>query len=281
MATRYWQGGDGNWDTVANWGGTKPVDGDTAIFPEGVSIGVNAGLDQGGVDLALMYIHPRFTGSIGSSGSPLFIAGNLILHEGPGALYIESDAGGVTDKIDELRINCTNASTIVEIGSNAADAGDVVKIVVDRGNVTIKTNISLDAAARIECGHKGNVDGDVALAIAAGAGTLATLVQRGGHIMSDDIITALYKSAGMLIQDTAKITTGDIFGGVLEYNHRVVGGDAIALRMHGGTLDLTQTADEKTISTLETHDGSTLIYNNNLHTFTSWDPRGGMHKLVG
>lgn len=280
MATRYWQGSDGDWDNVANWGGTKPVSNDVAIFPEAQSGSVTTGLDQGTVDLDLLYIHPGYTGSIGLTGSPLHISADLVIHEGPGPLFIESDANAVANKIDELRINCANPATIVEIGSNPADAGDVVKIIANRGNVTVKANISLDAAARIECGHMGNVDSDLNLSIIAGAGTLATMLQSGGRVTSDDIITLLHKSAGMLIQDTAAIITAEHYGGSTWYNDRAVGGDGITYRLRGGTLDLMRTGDEKTLSTLETHHGSTLIYNNKLHTFTTWDIRNGVQRNV-
>ena len=95
MATNYWQGTTGDWQTAANWSGASvPVDGDVVIFDGRVSQSVTEGTEadesgaagSGGLDV--LHVKSSFAGSIGTAAEPLTIHADKIIIEGSGTFHI-------------------------------------------------------------------------------------------------------------------------------------------------------------------------------------------------
>jgi hypothetical protein len=263
MALCYATGSD--WD--ADWTPSVPVDNDSAFIPETLASSITSGMDQGDIDLDLLYTHQGFLRDVGASGAPLLIAADLIDLRSPGGFYFACDANSAAQKTDEIRIAAAHRDAIIEIDSNAADAGDIDAIIALRGNILLKGNIQFGASCVLQVGYVETRLADVRLKIATGADTLPTLDQRGGKIISDGAITAAAVHAGELTQDTAAITTLEIYGGgKVIYNHSA----ATTVKVYeGGILDLMQTSEQKAITTLWRYPGSVVHMDDSLHTVTT------------
>jgi len=268
MATKKLQGND--WSVNGNWSDNAvPVTGDTAIVPESLNVAVDAGLDQGGVDLAALILESDK--AVGLTGTPLKIAATLIVIRGGGNFFFSCDKNaGSGFKTDEIRIQCKNPAQIVEINSNAADAGDIDKIIALRGKVIIKGDTVFGASAIVEAGFIENLNSDLDLTIEDNGGTLATLEQNGGLVSVANILTNGRLVAGTLIKKTQKGVNLDIYGGTCNYEHAVVTGDGVTVKLKGhATLDMTTTSDVKVGTNLWLFPGGRFLFEDSLHSFTN------------
>lgn len=269
MTIRYLNGAD--FGVAGSYSGvTLPVTGDTVIVPETNNNNIVRGSWAATADLALLYISEGFNKNFCSSGSPLPIAADQIIIKGDGDRYLHADADTASAfKVDEIRVECAKPSNIVRINSNSADAGDIVNVIVNRGTVTLQGDIVWDAASLVEVGYMANLHGDVTLVIEDG-NTLAGYEQHGGRATVQPIVTAARLMDGTLIKTLQQATALDIYRGTCHYNHTAISGDGTTIKVKGvGTLDLTQTAVVKTISTGWLFPGATLIRDKTVHTFTT------------
>lgn len=251
MANRTLTGDD--WSTPGDWGGTKPVDDDTAIIP---ATNANRALimsgDEGGLDVDLLTVHHGFKGTFGVSATPLALAGDLIRVYGSSGFYMECDHDdAATHTCDVTLLQCRNANTPVELGSVAQVGGfdgkwDKVK--AQRCNLTVKSNIVWTATGLLEVGYVSNPAGDVRVSLAASGPTLPTLRQNGGRVESHVVIAAGEIAGGILVQDDATPVLLHVYrGATLQLDHTA----ATTIYVHdGGTLDLLKNAKYKTITTL-------------------------------
>lgn len=281
MANKTITGDD--WSVAGDWDPSRPVTGDTAIVPptNGNNIIMGAG-DDGGVDLGAFNVHHLFKNLIGSSPTPIAVGGaDLITVYGSTGFYFEADHDDVADKtIDQCVIQMPNNGTPVELGSRASVASvDALwaELMLNRGHVTLKSNILYTAGAIVRVNSFSRPD-DVTLIIASGGPTLPNLRINGGLAKNNSVATDITLSSGKLVQDLAAATNLYIHkGGWCDYDHTSA---TLIEVMAGGTLDLLKNAKVKTITTLWTHPGSTLIYDPNLHTFTTDNNRGGT-RIIG
>lgn len=278
-----------DWSTAGNWSDNLvPVSNTQAAMDSSPGPEVNAGLDQGGVDLDALLLPRLFERNLGSSSNPLKIAADLVLNYSAGNLYFECAKDGVSAlKTDEIHIECAHARAKTEIGGETGDAGDIDLINIMRGNVILKSNIAFGASAIVRVGYVSNRISDVNLLIDATTDTLATLDMSGGICRCNCQITnaTITGQGTSLTHDTNKITgTLKIMAGArCIFNHEALNADGTVIEVHsGGILDLTQNSKEKTIATLRTFPGSTIIYDiagekagTGMHHFTTWDDRGG------
>jgi hypothetical protein len=279
MGTTIWSGAtSGNWNDDTNWSGVKPIDNDTAVFPAGGTVSVTTGPTVS-IDLDLLYIHPLFTGHIGTSGSPISLAADLIEHHGAGGLYVESNNGGAAELIDEVRIMCAAPDVEVQIGGDAGAKGEVTAVYVLRGHVTMKANTNYNAAAIVEVGHMGNVQNDAKVillhdSVTPANTTIPVFHQWGGRCWADAIITAGRLAAGTLVKREAKAVALDIYGGVCEYNHTSIDADNTILKVrNGGVLDLMQTHNAKYFDELWIYGGGKAKVDDHLHTYAAGYPK--------
>lgn len=278
MATTIWSGAvDGNWNTDANWSGVKPVDNDTAVFPAGVSQSVTTGPTVS-IDLDLLYIHAQFAGHIGSSGAPISLAADLIEHHGMGGLYVDANNGAAAEQIDEIRIMCAAPDVPVQIGGDGAAKGEIVKVTILRGYVTLAASCNFTAGGVVEVGYVNDPTSDVKAVILHDSGTPANTTipvyhQWGGHVTCDAILTAARLIRGTLVKREAKAVTLDIYGGLCEYNYLNVDADNTIVKVRGnGRFDLTKDSLEKYFDELWVFGDGEAKYDDNLHTFAAGYP---------
>ena len=249
MAIPNWTGAiDGDWEKVGNWStGVLPVDGDSVHVLPTATNDMTTNLDRtgdtagAGLDLALFDAHEDSTVNIGTSGSPLKLAADKLIHRGRGLLYFESDdgTGGLTT--DRVIIDSDIGAVITQAGA----AITALECLRGRTDVTVSAAMGRLFVVR---GLRGpaptvNIDGTAVITIFAhSAGTVnysssgATLVlSLSGGVFS-------YTSPG------ADITQVYQTGGTLELRGPGSIGDVYWL--HGGTLDTTLTSGLKTIAKL-------------------------------
>jgi len=246
-----------NWDTSGDWSPAgEPVTADdvrVADPPRDIITG-----DQGTIDLNSLLVPGTYNGSFGTSGAPLKIACSKVVYKGRGGFFYESDKnGGSNFRTDEIDIDAADSAVKVEIGSNAADAGFVDRIIAARGNILVKGNTAFDTVVTplIE------VMREAGLTIASGiANPLTTLHNHGAIVKCDSIVTGMRMTGGEHTQDIAKILLAELFGGTLIYNHAAVSGDAVVIKVwDGATLVLDANSNAKTLTTVYLYPGARMI----------------------
>lgn len=274
-----------DWSTAGNWSSAaKPVDNDDAIISNTLAADVTMSADEGGVDLDLLDVPPLYNFRVGTSAAPIAITSDLIRVYGSSGFYFHCDHNDAATHIcDVTLLQCRTPNVPVELGSaTTVGAGEAHwdKIVANRCQLTLKANIIWTATGILQVGFVTNPLGDVRAELAAGGPTLPTLLQNGGRVESDVVITLGYICAGTLVQDAATATTLHVLNGAtLQLDHTAL------TTVHvwpGGTLDLMQNSLQKTITTAYFYPGSTIVWEENtantpgLHTITNkYDYRAG------
>jgi len=267
-----------DWSTAANWSSaSKPVNDDDTVIPNTLNDNVTMSADESDLDVDLLHVQKGFTGTFGTSASPLVFAADLIKVFGSSGFYMEVGDGTTSSGItDEIRLQMRTPNTPVELGKEAAASlGQFERIICERGLITLKGNVNFTATAVVEVGYMNDQAGDVRVIIGSGADTLPNLRMNGGRVTSDGAITTATVCNGILTQDTAAVTTVFVYrGGRLELN----GSGTVATTVviyDGGWLDLLQTSFQKTITTLYLFPGANIIWDQNLsgspglHTITN------------
>ncbi|HEV8589467.1 MAG TPA: autotransporter-associated beta strand repeat-containing protein [Pyrinomonadaceae bacterium] len=128
-ATRTWTGGggDNNWTTAANWGGTAPASGDSLVFPSGAARLSNTNNFAGGTSF----------NSITISGSGYTLGGNSIAL-GAGGLSDTNTSGSNTITL-AISMSATRTYSI----SNAAETLTISGIISGSGGLTMSGNGTL------------------------------------------------------------------------------------------------------------------------------------------
>lgn len=274
MADRAWTGSTStDFNDAGNWDGAVPIDGDNLKYTGPVANSCTVNMDQGGKDFPLIYVDESYTGTVGSTGTPLICAADLIVVNGGAGFYCVSDKNGAALKIDEVRIAPKNPNTPVEIGSNSADAGEVDKIICLSGNVIARSDILFGASALVETGWRNSMSNDVKLTIQAGADTLPTLETHGGIVSVNNLITNFRGYNTRVTVDTTHILNADFYDcGLVAWNDATASGDGVTVKLHGNTLlDLKRNARTKVLSTVWAFPGSRIEKDSNLHTFTAFN----------
>lgn len=233
MGDCIWKGDDvgneGNWGIAANWVGGVPVNG-SEIFFRNSSQSVTGGLNQSTVHPGSMQTARTYTGSIGSSGSPLkldYIADQLF-YEGQGS---------------EAWFEFVNATT--ETPVKVADTGpgaNALHLDAAAGGITpefLKGVITIDTGATVKTMRIGYVTSpasDVGLTI-KGSVTLGPIYQHGGEVTSESggsALTLYMTAGGFTITGTDKIAYAYIYGGAsITYNAT---GDPNLIEVVNGTF---------------------------------------------
>ena len=275
-----------DWSTDGNWStGTKPdTSADTdAVIPHSLDANVTMAGDESDVDFGLLHVQKGFTGTFGTSASPLVFAADMIKVFGSSGFYMEVGDGTTSSGItDEIRLQMRTPKTPAELGKEAAaSVGEFQRVICQRGLITLKANIQFTATADVEVGYMTDQAGDVRVIIGSGADTLPNLRMNGGTVTSDGPITTAHVCSGTLTQDTVAVTTVFVYrNGRLELNGSTaaIGGPVATTVVvyDGGWLDLLQTSFQKTITTLYLMPGSNVIWDTNnvgatqgLHTITT------------
>lgn len=255
MATNIWQGTDGNWDTGANWSNAaKPAANDVCIFPSTNSQSVTLNhTDENAIDVDLLMLAPGYVGSIGASGSYLYISADQVAHHGSGALWYR-DGDGTTDEF-----------LMDGPGTANLDGTSIANIRILRGTVTFAG--SLAAPTLVEVGFTASQTSDANLIITAGAGTTVAMNQWGGSVTNASIVTTANVSAGIhTVTVDGAITNLNMTGGTCRYDGSATIAAAV---LRGGVLDLSRGDRLVTVTNLTIYPGADLKYNKETVTFTN------------
>lgn len=155
MANTNYLGVDGNWTNAANWsGGAAPAD-TNQINIDNTSTSITSNHTATGLDNVVLTIGPRYTGSIGASGSALGLTGgtgnNVVYFRGKlcPAAYIAATTGSnnvlfveaTSATANALVISGTWATVYITGGQSVTIAGATITnlYVLGSANVTIQS----------------------------------------------------------------------------------------------------------------------------------------------
>lgn len=265
----------------ASWSsGAIPVATSLTIIKSGLTgVLIDTGATEAGLDLGMIMTEPGCIASYGSAVAPIVTAADLVQIYGSGGFYLDCHNNGAAVKTDRVNVMAANKQVPIILGSAAAaNAGDYVKIVCYRGNVTLKSGIKFEAGAQVIVRHIDSL-ADVMLTIASGAELLPVLTMEAGTCVSGGAITlAKIEKDATMTQDSAVITTADV-AGTLRMDHgfdtaALATGTPIAtlIEVHsGGLLDLV-TPDNtlyKEITDVVVFPGGRFRRNSSMHVVTN------------
>lgn len=256
MADRKWSSATGDLNATASWGGTIPTGSESWFFPATNSQSVTSNKTAlTALTPTLFYVDENYGGAIGTNGGPVECSPATLKMFGGQELHFK-DGGGTTALVV---IACKSAGTIVTL-----DGTSMTKIIVLRGDVTIKSSAA--AITDLEVGWVNNRQGDANVTIEAGAGTITNMRLSGGQVTSDGPVTNLIVDGGTITQDTATITTADIYSGFFNFNFA---GTIATLNLRGGLTDFTRNDLAKTVTNMNRFPGSEFEFIDDLTTFTN------------
>jgi len=269
MAYDYISGAD--WGVGGNWNsGVIPQDADDVSIADGYQGNITGTLDQGAIQLNEVIFPPSFAGNVATSASPLITSAALLKIFSQGEVHFDCSLDGASAAdVNDCRIhtharNLTDA--IVTIGSESGDAGEWDKILITRGNVTMRGTILFEAACKVDISPR--TDAEATVNIASGADTLPTLNIVRGRVTAENVVTTCNQYGGTLEKKTAAITTLNLFGGTCYWTHATASGTTITVHP-GATLDFTRTSQEIVIDALWRLPGSIVLYDPGLVTCTA------------
>lgn len=220
---------DGDFTDAGNWSNGVPIDSSTAIFAD-TSVSLDENLNQSGIALAKLLIHPSFTGSIGSEAAPLRIgATTVIINQRNGSTHLKGDYTAVYVRgtsAEDPAVTLTNESTRIVDLFVLGSSGKVK--VIDGTEIR---NVMCNPAP----GRNGHV--------VIGSGVTSDLEANdwfeflriyGGSVFAESGAEAVRMTRGRL-QFDADVWNGDVhlFGGSLHAR----GGDASGGKMVDGSLN--------------------------------------------
>lgn len=277
MATKYWAGTvSTSYATAGNWeGGVAPIAGDTVIFPAGSN--TCAGSDQSGTALAAFIVDSGYTGTIGSSGTPLIIDTNILSYAGQGTsawISAQNGAAAANIQLDVLSAYSTSAPTTegLHLLCNSTDIFEPCRI---HGGT-----VSFDATSRFTTLLVAG--GTVYVNSATGATTAFLL---GGTVYYDAAVTltTLNCVGGTWYHsdDANGVTTINVWGGTVNYQGV---GTVTTLNVYLSTAIFTAADSDHrfTITTCNIYEGDVYITNKiGTPTFTNPVNYYGNGQLVG
>lgn len=263
MATRTWQGGGapnpGDWGQANNWvENVVPVNGDEVYFDRGAQ-DVNQGLAQGAVDLDLLYVSNKYSGSIGSSGLGALTLNWIddFYYEGQGdeAWFDTANATGIT--------KCVVADS--GAGANALHLdGNVDDMYLLKGVVTIDTG----AVCPFIAVQRVSGATDVSLSISSGV-SVTILEQLSGIVVCESNVGVLYQHGGTFthgaVGDSNTMTSLWQWGGTTNY---LSNGTLTNLYGHSGVFDASGSRGPLTITEALLYYGQTANIANGLLNIT-------------
>ena len=207
MSDVVWLGGTSKNPAIdANWeGGSKPADGDTAIFNDQAQQGCDgADLSTGGVTVAVI-VEENFIYEIGSVGTPLQWSGFTLLYfggNGTSSSYFGLGATSPTD-FDHVIVDSPSAKSDIVVVS-----GTIAKWTNRRGKASIDSSATVSSGGRIEVlGTAGGLPSE--LTIPSGVTVTGTITSvDGGKVTAGASTPTVYLDSGEFVLDgTAGIGT--------------------------------------------------------------------------
>lgn len=194
-----------DWATAGNWTGGVPVSNGRALLGASSSqVSLLTTVTQGGVDLDLLEASSLFAGNLGSAGTPLEIAADVVNWFGSGELHYLSHNNAGALKTDVMNLRSANPGVGGTIGSKVGAAGEIDVLNFARGTWTITNAQGIN---RLCTSYVTNPSGDVALTVNNATGTIAEARFAAGNIQNNALITACNVAGqARLTHGTAAIT---------------------------------------------------------------------------
>ena len=296
--------GDNWYNPSAGTYGTAPTGGDTLIIGDS-DINICWGLDQNSITMALITILATYTGRIGLDYTAVAITNpngetvdesareyrDLYLKIGSTLLDIgQRSVSGSPAGSKRMMINTHTAASTVTVYSTASSSADTgrpsCRLLCNSASTVIRVreaqgggvglaaeepNESLVAATLfVEDTSSGNV-------VSAGPGAAITnWHQRGGtnkYFRTSGTITEVnVRNGTLLLEGGAACTNLKSYGGVVSAN---MSGTIATLTLDGGTVDFSESTEDRAVTTLNMLDTGKIIYDPadiTIGTITSVNP---------
>lgn len=246
MATRTWQSTSStDWNTAGNWSGAAvPTSNDNVVINGGTNI---AGYDASAVDLDSLNVGQDYDGSIGSTGSYLIVAADLVnikcatqaTNRGNRDIYLDTGGTYTSDVvyIDSVAFNQTiylkgtitdliiNHGRVVIVSGTVAE----LRIVWDGTGAPPTVEVQTPTVTLAHVHTPANLT-------MSGAGTITTLRQDAGTLVAEaGTLTNVYVGRGIVRDNTTTTTTlAHVYpGGLLDYRQNVAGKTVTASEVYG------------------------------------------------
>lgn len=273
MANRYWIGTGSDVSAAANWGGSAPVDSDSAFILKATEA-ITTNLAQSSIDLVDLTIGKDVTASIGSPTVPLYygvMTGKVVI-----------DA----PRCPSINFRCTSVPTLIV--KNAGNdnyafhlyGGTVTTMIVNKaGRVVIGANATVTT---LVIGNSGDIMNDVVIEIEEGA-TVGTIIQNGGQANCKATVTTVKVNAGIHTNNgvgAGAVTTLDV-GPYGKYIFNADGKTITTANIYG-VLDARQDPKVKTVTTANLYGGGQLLFENGVGTVAvgTLNGYGGFYDAV-
>lgn len=278
MAKLLWSsGGSTSFSTPGNWTnlatglayGSAIASSDEFYFRKGYadSISPISDLNNAALTGVKLFIEKGWPGNIGADGNPLIISAAHVVHEGNGTVYFQDGNGSTNDF--EICQNSLSGTAAKLYG------GTFDRVHCSRGSLILAATA---VVATLEVGYKANPTDDATVSNLVGAQISGEIIQVGGKITLDaiEIVDWVMGGGTAYYSDStysAGLSLNDLFmtGGYFYYNRVDTGSsDGLARAfIHGGTVDLTATAEPKEVTYAAEYGTGRLIYRQGIDTVTT------------
>jgi len=266
MATRTWTGEtDGDWGTTTNWeDDTVPISGDDVYIVSG-SVDID-GSDQSAVTLDSLTVGPKYTGTIGTSGTKLQVSATNFIFSGAGSTnYFEGSYANLTIQ---------NTSTDSDALNIYGDSDEISKLRIlgGRGGVNIDSSCDLGSSSTVEqIGASG-----VTTTIADGTtihGTCTLKIDSGKMVLNQAIADITVFGGDLEVGlDSGTVTTLEQYGGRVRWNPSAAC-TITTLNIFAGLFDSSDsTAPAFTITNTTLHEGGSINERSGLENATWTNP---------
>jgi len=252
-----WTGGaaDGDLNTAGNWSPAAPVSNESALFLSDYTGVAGPTVDMASltaVDLDLLFVGPGYTQTIGGSGSEFDISADRVHYQGASGKLWYKDGAGTTDLI----ICDSTAADPVNHDCLAVTGATNTMLSVLRGKCTITGG----TVTRATIGARNVGSTEAHLVVNSGVTISTSIYQYGGFVTCSVNPALAIVTAGTWTQNTAAITTLEVWGGRVNLNFA---GTYTTVRHYGGIIDLTQAGGIKTFTNYYKYPGAVLIGDGN------------------
>jgi len=266
---------DGDWTVAGNWGNGVPSstagDKDTVIYSKDAVNAMTTNLDRtgdaagAGLDLALFYVEEGAPLPIGTSGSPLTLAADKIVHRGTGAFYFKSSDGTGSLTTDNVIVDSDRTDSDA-FTCDMANGVTVSRFHAFKGMIRFKSSMAASSVGEAWFSYRTSPLTDVIVNVEAAGSDLFTAVSmNGGRVTCGRSIANADVYGGRLEQNAA-VTRYVLSGGTVVHKDNTI---ITGMRINGGTMDLRQVPGELIITDRHMLGGATMLYNKDLVTITN------------
>lgn len=257
MATVIWTGaaGDGNYSTSTNWStGTVPTTSDDVVFSSDYNANVTGGLDQSGTTINTFTVD-GYTGTIGSKSGYLQIdPSSDVTFNGTGQSYLDLGNANV-----DVFVSQTASTSAGSAGLHLLDS-NMNTLSVTGGTVGVAYNAG-------ESSTIGTIKITTGTVLIGDSATITTITMLQGSVETKSNLTTLNIYGGTYLSEgSATITTLNGDGGTVTHNST---GTITTANVRGVFLDLNQSLNARTISTLVPSAGGSISYDPNFITISA------------